>query len=74
MGRTVGFGHSIMGHLGHVWNIPSSPGTLGWEGEWDLGTLPWDTQDMSELSQVVPRLWDGGIWHRTLRTYLSYPK
>ena len=54
--------------------LASSPGTLGSEGQWDLGTLPWDTQDMSELSQMVPRLWDGGIWHGTLRTCLGYPK
>ena len=43
MRRTAGFGHSTMGHLGHVWDIPSSPGTLGWDGQWDLDTPPWDT-------------------------------
>ena len=73
----MGFGHSTMGHLGH---IPSSPGTLGWEGQWDLGTLPWDTRDMSGISQAVPGLWDGkdsGIWalyHGPLGTCLEYPK
>ena len=35
MGRSVGFGYSTMGCLGH---IPSSPGTLGWEGQGDLCT------------------------------------
>ena len=80
MGRTGGFGHSTMGHLGHVWDIPSSPGALGWDGQWDLGTLPLDTWDMSGISQVVPGLWDGmdsGIWalhYGTLGTCLGYPK
>ena len=80
MGRTVGFGHSTMGHLEHVWDIPSSPGTLGWEGQWDLGTLAWDTWDMSGISQVVPGLWDGmdseiwALYYGTLGTCLGYPK
>ena len=80
MGRAVGFGHSTMRHLGHVWNIPISPETLEWEGQWDWGTLPWDTQDMSGISQVVPGLCDGkdsGIWalyHGTLGTCLGYSK
>ena len=54
-----------MGHLGHVSDIPSSPRTLGWEGQRDLGTLARDTWDMSGISQVVPGLCDGkecGIW------------
>ena len=73
----MGFGHSTMGHLGHVWNIPNSPGTLGWEGQY---TLPWDTCNMSGISQIVPGLWDGkdsGIWalyHGTLGTCLSSPR
>ena len=49
MGRTARFGHSSMG------DVPSSPGTLGWE---DLGTLPWDTWDMFGISQIVPGPWD----------------
>ena len=53
------YSHSSMGHLGHVWDMPSSPGTLGWEGQRDLGTLAWDTWDMSGISQVVLGLWDG---------------
>ena len=32
MGRTLGFSHSAVGHSGHVWDVPSIPGTLGWEG------------------------------------------
>ena len=42
MGRTLGFRHSAVGHLGHVRDIPSIPGTLGWEGQGDFrhsGTL-----------------------------------
>ena len=36
MGRTLGFSHSAVGHSGHVWDVPSIPGTLGWEGQWDF--------------------------------------
>ena len=36
MGRTLGFRHSAVGHLGHVRDIPSIPGTLGWERQWDF--------------------------------------
>ena len=32
MGRTVGFSHFSMGHLGHVWDVPTTPWTLGREG------------------------------------------
>ena len=74
MGSTAGFEHSSMGHLGHVWDTPSSPGTLGWEGQCDLGTLAWDTWDMSG---VVPDGKKCGIWvlyDGMLGTCLGYPK
>ena len=58
MGRTPGFRHPAVGHLGHVWDVPSIPGTLGWEGHQDLGTLQWDAQDMSGMSPAFPGLWD----------------
>ena len=36
MGRTLGFSHSAVGRSGHVCDVPSIPGTLGWEGQWDF--------------------------------------
>ena len=47
---------STVGHLGHVWDVPGLPGTLGWDGQWAvcsgmLGTCPayilgqWDGMD-----------------------------
>ena len=73
----AGFGYSSMGQLGHVWDIPSSPRTLGWEGQRDLGTLVWDTLDMSGISQIVPGLWewkDSGIWALYYGTLGTYPQ
>ena len=73
----MGFGHSSMGHMGHVWDIPSSPGTLGWGGQRDLGTLAWDTWDMSGISQIVPGPRDGkkcGIWVFYDGMLGTYPK
>ena len=79
-GKDSGIGAHYHGILGTYQYPPSSPRTLGWEGQWDLVTLPWDTWEMSGISQVVPGLWDGkdsGIWalyHGTLRMCLEYPK
>ena len=59
MRRTVGFRHSAVGRSGCVQDVPSIPGTLGWEGQWDIGTLQWDTRDMSGISSAITGLWDG---------------
>ena len=43
MGRTVGFRHCAVGHLGHVQDVLSNPGTVGWEQALcsrTLGTCP----------------------------------
>ena len=47
MGRTVEFRYCAVGHLGHVQDVLSNFGTMGWEGQWNSGTLQWDTKDMS---------------------------
>ena len=46
-GRDSGITPCTVGHLAHVWDGPFSPGTLGWERQWDytmhsgtLGTCP----------------------------------
>ena len=32
---------------------------MGWEGQWDSGTVQRDTRDMSGMSLVILGLWDG---------------
>jgi hypothetical protein len=32
---------------------------VGWEVQWDLGTVQWDKWDMFRISLVIPELWDG---------------
>ena len=65
MGRTVG-----LGRLGHVLDVPSIPGTLGWEGQ-----LDWDAWDMSGMSPAFLGLWDGkDSWIGTLGTCLGCPQ
>ena len=39
------FRYSAVGHSGHVLDVPSIPGTLGWEGQ-----LDWDAWDVSGMS------------------------
>ena len=31
-------------------DVPSYPGTVGWQGQWESGTVQWDTWDMSGMS------------------------
>ena len=50
MGSPVGFRHCTVGQMGYVQDIPSHPGTLGWEGQWDSGLCAlghWDTSSNS---------------------------
>ena len=48
MGWRVGLEPSRVRCLGHVWDVPGLPGTLGWDGQWDWS--PRDTWDKSGIS------------------------
>ena len=78
MGWTLGLEPSTVGRLRHVQDVPWLPGTLGWDGQWDLqpsrvgrlgcvrdvpGTLGWDGQWDLE--------WD--IWDMS-GTSLGFPR
>ena len=56
---TGGLEPSTVGRLGHVWDVPGIPGTLGWDGQWDCRHLEWDTRDMSGMSLGFQGLLDG---------------
>ena len=32
----MGFKHCPVGHFGHVQDVPSSFGTVGWKGQWNV--------------------------------------
>ena len=47
---------------GHDRDIPSYPGTVGWEGQWDSGNVQWDIRDVSGMSPIIPF----DFWDRTM--------
>ena len=75
MGRTLALCSGTLGTCpGYpqrlVLDVPSIPGTLGWEGQ-----LDWDAWDMSGMSPAFLGLWDGkDSWIGTLGTCLGCPQ
>ena len=69
MGRTVGFSHFSMGHLGHVWDVPTTPWTLGREGS--LGIVMANL-DMSAIFILVSLIFYPDLALIVARGEMSY--
>ena len=62
MGRTLGFRHSAVGRSGHVCDVPSIPGTLVWEGQWDFRHSAVGQLGHVQDVRSIPRTLQWDIW------------